>query len=564
MTLNRRDFVRAGAILAAGAALPPALRGSPPRLAGVDPSWRLDDPEIKELALRGIDAARSAGASYADARLTRIRRRNARATGIWGNGPIAAASTSRMLIESDAVAISVRALLSGTWGFAASTVWSADEVSRLGEEAAGQAKDNAAGMGRPIELGTIPVVRDGHWVMPVEIDPFTVAPDEMLDVLASFAYFTARQSRVFLSSALLSMARRETAFASSEGGYVTQVLFGIGGRLSTALPASESTPFPGRTYNIRGYAPSEMFPMAGRGWEYFAGAPLQDEIERVIAEANEEDRLPLKPLDPKRYDTVFDAITTARLLDGTIGAATELDRALGYEANAGGTSYLNEPLTMLGNHPMGAPLLTVTAERSMPGGAATVKWDDEGVEPADFTLLKDGVLMDFQTTRESAGLLAEAYAKAGRTARSHGCAGATSALGAQQLQRPNLHLSPGPERLGFDDLVANLPNGLAVRRAAVDMDFNALNGMVVEEEGYRTMYFEVKRGKKVARLQPPTVAVLVRAPELWKNVLALGGRDSLQQTEGRTVKGEPQQTSYHTVEAPPMLVKQLAVIDPAR
>ncbi|MCR4339462.1 MAG: metallopeptidase TldD-related protein [Gemmatimonadaceae bacterium] len=558
---SRRNFLRAGAAVTAGVLLPAPVRGS---ALFSTTARRLDDSEIKELALRGIDAARAAGASYADARLTRIRRRIARSLGLWGPGLTGTAVTQRVITEHEAVAIGVRALRDGSWGFAASTVWSGDEAVRLGREAVAQATTNTTGTPRVVELATVPIIRDGHWTMPVEIDPFTVPQDEILDVLASFAFFSLKQSRVVLSGPHLAMAKRETAFASSEGSYATQVLFGTGGSFTTGLPAYESTPFPDRTYNIRGFAPLETFPLAGRGWEYFAKAPLQEEIERVIAEADEEDRLPLKPLEVGRYDTVFDAVTTGRLLDGTIGVATELDRALGYEANAGGTSYLDSPLAMLGNHQVGSPLLTVTADRSMPGGAATVKWDEEGVEPEDFILVKDGVLVDFQTTRESAGWLAEAYARAGRTPRSHGCAGATSALGAQQLQRPNLRLASGTERVGFEALAADVKDGIAVRRAAVDMDFNALNGMVVQQEGFRTMFFEIKRGKKVARLQPNAVAVLVRAPELWKSVAALGGQDSLQRAEGRSVKGEPPQTSYHTVEAPPMLVQQLAVIDPAR
>jgi TldD protein len=564
---NRRDFLRAGSILAAGALLPPAVSAYASR---GDPAWSrwdgpINDPALKQIALRAVEAARAAGALYADARLSRIRRRVIWVGSSWGMGPYGTRAATAYPVEHEALAIGVRALVNGYWGFAASVAWTADEAARLGREAVGQAKTSALGRPRAVELGAVPVVADGHWVMPVERDPFTVPSEEIQDLLSSPFFLSLLRWRD--ASLQMTIARRETAFASSDGSYATQILFRTGGSIGTQLRWDERVPrppSPGQPYMGRDSA-QVPFPMAGRGWEHFSRISLQDEIERAIAEADEEDTLPLKPLEVGRYDVVFDAGSAGRLLDGTIGAATELDRAMGYEANAVGISYLDDPVAMLGTHQIGAPMLTVSADRSMPGGAATVKWDEEGVAPQDFTLVKDGVLVDFQTTRESAGWLREAYAKANRSAGSHACSGSTSAMGVQQLQRPNLRLAPATGSKGFDELVADMKRGVAVKGAAVEMDFNALNGMVIEDpQGSRTVFFEVKGGKKVARFQPKTTSVVVRAPELWKNLLALGGPGSLARIGGTGTKGEPAQTSHHTVEAPPMLVKQLALVDPAR
>jgi TldD protein len=567
MTFNRRDFLRAGGILAAGALLPPAVSAYGSRAVPPGPwaAYPITDPALKQIALRAVEAARAAGATYADARLTRVRRQMAWFNTMWGGTPHRTRSASRSPSEHEALAVGVRALVGGYWGFAASVAWTADEAVRLGREAAGQAKSSALGGDRPVELGTVPVVTDGHWAMPVERDPFTVPDEEIRDLLSAPMYLSMHRWREpYLQ---LTIARREIAFASSEGSYLTQVLYRTGGLIATQLRWDERDPRPpqpGQPFMGRG-GTGVSFPMAGLGWEHFTRIRLQEEIERAIALADEEDSLPWKPLEVGRYDIVFDAVTTARLLGGTIGAATELDRAMGHEANASGTSYLNDPAAMVGNHQIGAPLLTVTADRTTPGGAATVKWDEEGVAAQEFTLVKDGVLVDFQTTRESAGWLRESYAKRNIRPGSHACAGATSAMGAQQLQRPNLRLAPGAASAGFDDLVGQMRSGVAVKGGGVDMDFNALNGMVIADmEGGRTVFFEVKRGKKVARLRPRTTAVMTRAPELWKNVLALGGRESLQRGAGVSMKGEPAQSSHHTLEAPPMLVKQLAVVDPGR
>jgi TldD protein len=117
---------------------------------------------------------------------------------------------------------------------------------------------------------------------------------------------------------------------------------------------------------------------------------------------------------------------------------------------------------MLGSYQAGAPAITLTAERSEPGAVATVKWDDEGVEPDTFHLVKDGVLTDFQTTRESAGWMKDYYAKTGQPIRSHGCAGAPSAVYAPMQQAPNLTLTSGHGAEDFDALVSGMTDGIAI------------------------------------------------------------------------------------------------------
>ena len=104
---------------------------------------------------------------------------------------------------------------------------------------------------------------------------------------------------------------------------------------------------------------------------------------------------------------------------------------------------------MVGRHPVAAPAVTVTANRTEPGGCATVQWDDEGVVPEEFTLVKDGVLTDFHTMRESASWLKDYYGQQQRPVRSHGCAAAPTALHAPLTHPPNLALAPGARGAGL-------------------------------------------------------------------------------------------------------------------
>jgi TldD protein len=303
---------------------------------------------------------------------------------------------------------------------------------------------------------------------------------------------------------------------------------------------------------------------AGMGWELYAADSiprvrshsLRDELLFRAEEARADGMLPVKALDVGRFDTVLDPISVANLIDGTLGHATELDRALGFEANAGGTSYLSDPMGMLGTYQAGAPMLSLTANRSEIGGAATTKWDDEGIAPDDFTIVKDGLLVDFQTTRESAGWLKDAYAKKGLPSKSHGCAAAPSAVDAQMQHVPNLAIAPGREAGDFDALVSGMADGVAIKQAGLDMDYQAGSGLGMGN------VFEVKKGRRVAKYQ--SAGFLFRSTDLWKSLLTLAGDAELRRFGVSAQKGEPPQRCFHSVTAAPAIVKGLTLIDPMR
>jgi TldD protein len=495
----------------------------------------IQDPQVKALALRAVDAAMSAGATYVDVRLTRTRRRRV------------APNMSGGVSDREELVAGTRALVNGCWGFASGPVWDADEMVRLGREAVHQARAMAFGPARQMDLAPVSAVNDGHWTMPVEIDPFEVPPFEIHDYLASLRLWVGRFPGFSISRIWADFQHQEKAFASSVGSYCTQRLYLTTGTISLRLRRDDG--------EFEDWV--EQLTPAGLGWELFKGERLRGSIEQLMEEMKFHLSLPAKPVDVGRYDAVCDAMTVASLLDATLGRATELDRSLGYEANAGGTTYLSDPVAMLGSYEAGAPSVNVSANRSEPGGAATVRWDDEGVAPDDFTLIDRGTLVDFQTTRESANWLAEYYAAQGRTVRSHGCANAPSALEPQLLHPPNLSLAPGREPLDFDGAIAEMQDGIAVKKLDIDMDFQALNGL-----GTGSRIYEVKNGKRVARIVG--AGLLFRAPELWKGLKAVGGPDSLGRYGFPSLKGEPQQRTYHSVTAPPAVFEQFTVIDVLR
>lgn len=552
MTPTRRDFLRTGGtIFAAGLALPRhPTRARAPLV--------FEQSDLKALSAAALEAARSSGASYTEVKLSEYRRKNVDSGSGWGGGPAGTTSAQAYGSQSDGLGLGVRALVDGAWGFASGILWTVDDAARLGRQAVIQARTMRQPDAAPVELTPSPVVRDGHWVMPVERDPFEVPREEILDVLTGNTYYSIRRWGHPMLSVVFH--RWETAFASSDGSFLTQKRYGTECKAYVGL-----RPVPPVGIYSAPMTLCRLMPLAGRGWEYIATAPMHEHIERIRLDAEEFNALPIKALEVGRYEAVLDAATSARILSATIGSATELDRAFGYEANAGGTSYLADPVAMLGTEVVGGPLINVSANRSLAHGMATVKWDDEGVEPEDFTLVKGGVLTDFQTTRESVAWIRDAYGRLNRPLRSHGCAGSATARDNTMAMRPNLRLAPGRDGVTFESLRAALVNGVTIENAVTDVDFNGLNGMaIVDRELPDTRFTEIKRGKRTARFDPGAVALLFRAPEFWRGIAQLGGTSSMRVTPVASRKGEPSQETFHSVEAPPVLLKQASIIDPTR
>ena len=110
----------------------------------------------------------------------------------------------------------------------------------------------------------------------------------------------------------------------------------------------------------------------------------------------------------------------------SIGHSTELDRALGYEANYAGTSFLTPD--KLGKFRVGSDIVNFNGDRIRPESLSTCGYDDDGVKTRQFPIIKAGIFVGYQTIRDQAYLIgqpesmgccyADSYA---RRCRSRGC-----------------------------------------------------------------------------------------------------------------------------------------------
>ncbi len=526
MQSTRRTFVKNGALIATGAAFakltPRQLAASPleDTYGAIDAGW-------KAIIQHGLDVAKSSGASYADIRITFTRKRTISVNGVG---------------DTEAIHCGIRCLINGYWGFSSSPIAGTNEMTRLAHEATAQAKANTIGKARVVDLAKASVVSSGNWIMPIQIDPFDVHPLDGCDLIRGVEeYAKNAQANAKL---IIQTVRQDKAFGSTDGSYFTQRVFRTQGGGQVSYPQGGTRSF-------------DPYSWSGVGWELFEPTSLRAYIGAMIEACKEDATFGRKMIEVGRYPMVLDSGSVARVLAATIGLATELDRALGYEANATGTSYLNDPDEMVGVQKVGTSLLSVTGNRNEPGGVATVQWDDDGVVPEPFEIVRDGVLQHFQTTRESAHWIGTTPGVQGGTVKSTGCANAATGVDAPITRSANLAMASAENSTTLPDLYRDVKKGVLFGRMGCDMDFQQLNGFGV---GLRC--YEITNGKRTAILV--NAGVLFRAPELWKSLLALGGKQTVARYGLTSEKGQPSQDAYHSVSAVPALFENATIIDYTR
>ncbi|HEX5581984.1 MAG TPA: TldD/PmbA family protein [Gemmatimonadaceae bacterium] len=538
MALNRRDFLRGTAAAAAASALASAPLGAltAPRIrATTEPG----DPLIRELALRAVDAARQAGAEYADARIAQNRSQSVSTRERRVQG----------LSDNETFGIGVRALVNGAWGFAATSELTPDAVAAVARQAVAQAKANRAAMRRPVTLAPAGAPARGEWRSPIKVDPFDVPlADKVALLLAANEAALGVKGARFVNSGM-SFLREEKTFANTDGALTVQTLYRASPSMNITAVAPDNSDFQTRQS-------TDVQPM-GRGYEHVTESDFVGNASRWADEAVQ--KLSAKPVDVGRYDLVLHPTHLWLTIHESIAHPTELDRVLGYEANYAGTSFVSPPEDVLGKLRYGPPTMNIQADRNQPGSLAACGWDDEGIEPETYHVIRDGVVVDYQTTREQAPYLAWWYESQGKPVRSHGNSYAQSWADVQFQRMPNISLMPGTQDLVWEDLIAATDRGIAiVGDGSFSIDQQRYNAQFAGQ-----LFYEIRGGKIVGMLKD--VAYQMRTPEFWAAMDMLGGpRSYLLCGSSSDGKGQPSQSNAVSHGCVPTRHRQINVINTGR
>jgi TldD protein len=479
-----------------------------------------DNGQAREVALAAVEAARSAGASYAD---VRVDAEIGQSVSVWQH------RASGAVHYNDRFTYGVRVIANGQWGFAGDREPTADAAAQCARRAVAQANANAGLRRNPVVLVASPTVSDGTWATRIAIDPFTIPPGEQQDLLLGAVRAALAVRGVRSAGGTLAFWRTQRTFASSEGSFIAQTMWFADPDASAQATASSNA-------SVTVSRAARTLVQAAAGYEVVKNARLN---EAMIGAAEEAVRVAdivaqARPVDVGRYDVVLSAPVMARLVAGTLGQATGMDRVIGKRAAYEGTSFAAPPEQVLGR-PIASELVHLTANRTMPGGLATVGWDDDGVESHEFTLVDSGTLVDYQTTRESAMALSWWYEQQQQPLRSHGCASG-GGLGIPQEAMPNLRLAPHGAAADVGDLIAGIERGILFTDARGGTDETVGTGTWWAAPGGAR---EIRRGQLGGVVRD--AAMQFRTRDLWMALDALGGRGSVESVavHGATVRAAP-------------------------
>jgi TldD protein len=401
-------------------------------------------------------------------------------------------------IDGEALGLAVRVVHEGTWGFAAGVVLTAAEAVRLAEEAVAVATVSAAINTDRVELAPEPVYPDAVFVSAYDVDPFDVPDTEKAGLLTDLSEQLLAADGVEHVQTRCMHVKEQKYYADTAGTRTRQQRIRISPDF-TALTVDRAT---GSFESMRTLAPP-----VGRGWEYMTGTgwDWRAELAEIPELLREKTKAP--SVEAGRHDLVVDPSNLWLTIHESIGHATELDRALGYEAAYAGTSFAT--VDKLGTLQYGSPAMNVTGDRTALHGLSSVGWDDEGVAGQQWDIVKDGVLVGYQIDRNMARLRG--------LGRSNGCAFADSPGHVPVQRMANVSLRPDPDGPSTEDLVAGVEHGIyVVGDKSWSIDMQRYNFQFTGQRFYR-----IEGGRLTGQLRD--VAYQATTTDFWGSMAVLGG-----------------------------------------
>ncbi|HEU4912113.1 MAG TPA: TldD/PmbA family protein [Actinomycetes bacterium] len=446
------------------------------------------DLPLRTLADAALSRARELGAEHADLRVERIRDQSLRLRDARLDGSS----------DHEDVGFAVRVVRDGSWGFASDVVLSPETAVRVAEQAVEVAKLSRPLSTQRVELADEPAHGDVTWVSSYEVDPFSVSDQDKVAVLAEWSAGLLAHDVVAHAEASAHAVLENKFYADLAGTTTTQQRVRVNVELEAVGIDKES----GRFDTMRTLAEP-----AGRGWEHVTGTTYDwaAELEELPGHLQEKLRAP--SVEGGHYDLVIHPSNLFLTIHESVGHATELDRALGYEANYAGTSFAT--FDQLGSLRYGSEAMNVTGDRTTEHGLATIGFDDEGVAGQQWDIVRDGVLVGFQLDR--------AMARLKGLGRSNGCAFADSAGHVPMQRMANVSLLPAENGPSTEELISRVDRGIyVVGDKSWSIDMQRYN---FQFTGQR--FFRIENGRLAGQLRD--VAYQATTTDFWGSLEAVGG-----------------------------------------
>ena len=486
-----------------------------------------DGDLLAQISDAALGAASAAGASHATVRVERVRTQ------------VVSLRDGRLetALDDTEVGAGVAVVRSGSLGFAGSAALGPESAAALARAALDAARVTAPARRRPFVLADEPGQGRVEWSSAFCRDPVDVPLADKVALLEGWSRRLLASPGISHVSASVVAVREDTYLADLSGTVALQ-------RRVRTFPEAEavSVGVDGDVEQMRTVAPP-----AGRGWEYVEGEGWDFDAELAQLPELLGEKLRAPSVRAGDYDLVIDPTNLWLTIHESIGHATELDRALGYEAAFAGTSFATPD--KLGTLQYGSPLLQVVGDRTVEHGLATVAVDDQGVAAQSFDIVRDGVLVGYQLDR--------AIAASAGFGRSNGCAFADSALHVPIQRMANVSLRPAPGAgPSTEELIAGVGRGIyVVGDKSWSIDMQRLN---FQFTGQR--FFEIRGGKLAGQVRD--VAYQGSTTDFWGRLEAVGGESTyLLAGAFNCGKGQPEQVAPVSHGCPSVLVGGVRVLN---
>jgi len=522
--MNRKNFLQMAGMGLGSMALPRLPFGT--RM--IDPSEALqvgmDVAAKKQLADAALNAAKSAGATYADVRIGRY----------LNQFVTTRENRVQNIANTESFGVGIRVIANGSWGFAATNDVTPDGMAKTAAKAVAVAKANAKIISEPVQLAPQKGYGEVSWKTPIVRNTFEVPLKEKIDLLLSVNGIAMSGGASFINSAILAIDEQKY-FASTDGSYIDQDIHRIYPNFNVTKIDKASGKFQTRR---------SLSSPVGMGYEYLTCGP-ENKVQGIVtrykdrydmledvknATADVAQKITAKSVEAGKYDLVLDPSHLWLTIHESVAHPTELDRVLGYEANFAGTSFLNLDKLRSGNFHYGSKLMNIHADKLQPGSLGAVGYDDEGVKCGEWELVKDGVLVNFQAIRDQAHILGLQH--------SQGCCYSQSWADVQFQRMPNVSLMPGKSPLSVDDIIKDVKKGIYI---IGDGSFS------IDQQRYNfqfggQLFYEIEDGKIVGMLKD--VAYQAINQEFWNSLVAVADeRDYRLGGAFNDGKGQPAQSN---------------------
>ncbi len=498
--MKRKDFLQLSAFGLGGLLIPGIAHATEPL------RWmneRLDRSIKKSLVDAALEAAKAAGATYADVRISRYLQQSVNTRELRVQG----------ISNSTSYGVGVRVIVNGTWGFAATSTVTKEGIVDCARTAVAIAKANSILQKEPVILAPQKGLGEKSWKTPIEKNPFDIPINEKVELLMEVNSKAMEAGAGFITSSL-SFVLEDKYYANTDGSYFDQELHRMWPNFTVTVVDKTTGKFKTRD--------ALSCPIA-RGYEYLTSADKEkmqgpagvmlyrygyDMVEDAILAAQQaKEKHSAKSVIPGKYDLVLDPSNLGLTIHESIGHSTELDRVLGYEANYAGTSFATLDKWESKNFRFGSDIVNVFGDRKQKYFLNTIGYDDDGVPSKEWDIIKNGILVNYQVTRDQAHIL--------NLKESQGCSHADSWDKVQFQRMPNVSLRPGKKKLSVQEMIKGVENGIYILgRGSYSIDHQRYNFQFGGQ-----LFYEIKNGQITGMLED--VAYQSNTQEFWNSCVQI-------------------------------------------